>query len=63
MDKEILYKFTRWYNQYNNEITWFLVGFLFYAGLDDMYHHNYISASIDFGLVLLNLKCYKDRIQ
>jgi len=63
MTEEILYKLTRWYNNHNNEITWFLVGFLFYATLDDLYHHNYISAVIDFGLVVLNLKYYKDRIQ
>jgi hypothetical protein len=63
MNEETLYKLTRWYNQHNDEITWFLIGFLFYAGLDDLYHHNYISSVIDFGLVILNYKCYRDRTQ
>jgi hypothetical protein len=61
-EESLLHKITNWYNHNNDEITWFLVGFLCYATLDDLYHQNYISAYIDFILVLLNVKFYRDRV-
>lgn len=56
-------KFLQWYRQYNSEITWFIIGFLFYAGLDDLHHHRYLDATFNLVLAFLNYKCYKIKTQ
>ena len=48
-----------WMRNNNAEITWFLIGFLFYAGLVNFGRGNLIEASIDFVLVLVNYILYK----
>jgi hypothetical protein len=50
-----------WLNYHHSEITWFLVGFLFYAGLVNLGHGNFVEAIIDFVLVLINYAIYKKR--
>lgn len=52
-------KLVNWYRYYNDEITWFLIGFLFYAGLDDLTEGNTVLACVDFLLVILNYKFYR----
>jgi hypothetical protein len=45
----------QWYLKNSTEITWFLIGFLTLAGLDDLAKGQYVNAAISFGLVALNL--------
>jgi len=52
-------KFIEWCRYYNTEITWFIVGFLVYAGCDELSHGNTISALINFGLAFLNYSFYR----
>jgi hypothetical protein len=44
----------RWYLKNYTEITWFIIGFLIYAGLQDLAHGDYVGALISFGLVAIN---------
>jgi hypothetical protein len=41
------------------EITWFLIGFLVMAGLQDLSTGNYIGALISFGLAYINYSLNK----
>ena len=43
-----------WYLKNYTEITWFIIGFLTWAGLNALGRGDYVSAAIDFGLVALN---------
>lgn len=43
-----------WYLRNYTEITWFLIGFLTLAGLQDLGHGDYLGAVISFGLVAIN---------
>ena len=47
-------KFMRWYWTYYTEITWFIIGFLTWAGLNDFAHGDYLGAICSFGLAYLN---------
>jgi hypothetical protein len=47
-------KFRQWYMCNATEITWFLVGFLVFAGLQDLSVGNYIGALLSFGLAYIN---------
>ena len=47
-------KIVQWFRYYNQEITWFVIGFLVASGLYAMAHGNYITALIDFGLAYIN---------
>ena len=51
-------KLVNWFRYYNGEITWFIIGFLFFAGLDDFAEGNNIGAILNFGLAFLNYKFY-----
>lgn len=44
----------RWYWTYYTEITWFIIGFLTWAGLNDFAHGDYLGAICSFGLAYLN---------
>jgi hypothetical protein len=48
--------FRQWYLKYQQEITWFLIGFLVFAGLQDLSVGNYIGAVLSFGLAYINYK-------
>ena len=50
--------FVNWFNYYRGEITWFIIGFLVFAGLDEFSKENYISGLIDFALAYINYRCY-----
>jgi hypothetical protein len=47
-------KFRQWYMQNAIEITWFIIGFLVMAGLQDLSVGNYIGALISFVLAYIN---------
>lgn len=47
-------KFKFWYNDNYSQITWFLIGFLTWAGLDDLGKGNYTGAVISFGIAFIN---------
>lgn len=49
-------KFRQWYLNNQKEITWFLIGFLVMAGLQDLSSGNYVGALISFGLAYINYK-------
>ena len=50
-----------WLRKYNLEITWFLIGFLFLAGSQELREGNIVTGLIDWGLVVVNylLRPYK----
>ncbi|MFZ9611306.1 MAG: hypothetical protein ACO294_11450 [Methylococcales bacterium] len=43
-----------WLHEHNGEITWFLIGFLFLAGIQSFANGNNIEGSIQWGLVIIN---------
>jgi hypothetical protein len=47
-------KFRAWYLRNYTEITWFLIGFLTFAGLQDLSQGDYVQAVISFILVAVN---------
>jgi hypothetical protein len=47
-------KFRFWYNSNYSQITWFLIGFLTWAGLNDLAQGDYTGAVISFGIAFLN---------
>ena len=49
-------KFRQWYLNNAKEITWFLIGFLVFAGLQDLSVGNYVGALISFALAYINYK-------
>jgi hypothetical protein len=49
-------KFKLWDLNNRTEITWFLMGWLVLAGIQDLSQANYIGALISFGLVYINYK-------
>jgi hypothetical protein len=59
----IMEKFREWYVDNQDAITWFLVGFLVYGGIDQLAKGNYGSALLDFGLAYANYFMNRVRIQ
>lgn len=49
-------RFQQWYLTNQTQITWFLMGFLVYAGLQNFSTGNYAGAVISCVLVYLNYK-------
>jgi hypothetical protein len=47
-------KFIQWYRDNYTEITWFIIGFLVWQGLNDLRYGNYSGALISFGLAFVN---------
>lgn len=47
-------KFRYWYNNNYSAITWFIIGFLVAAGLNDLSIGNYSGAIISFGIAFIN---------
>jgi len=48
--------FRQWYLNNAKEITWFVIGFLVMAGLQDLSIGNYGGATISFVLAYINYK-------
>jgi hypothetical protein len=48
--------FRQWYLRNAKEITWFLIGFLVMAGLQDLSVGNYVGAVVSFLLAFINYK-------
>jgi hypothetical protein len=46
--------FKQWYIRNQDAVTWFLIGWLTFAGLDSLAQGNYISAAISFVLAYAN---------
>ena len=53
--------FIEWCRYHQSEITWWLIGWLSMAVIDDIVRENYIWAIVDAGLIYLNYKLYKER--
>jgi hypothetical protein len=49
-------KVRQWYLNNQKEITWFLIGFLVMAGLQDLRVGNYVGAFVSFILAFINYK-------
>ena len=47
-------KFRIWYTNNYLAISWFIIGFLVAAGLDDLSRENYSGAVISFVIALIN---------
>lgn len=47
-------KIRQWYLRNYEAITWFLIGFLTLAGLQELSRGEYLSALISFALVVVN---------
>ena len=45
-----------WIRDHHNEITWFVIGWLCYAGLDALARGDYVWALVDFGLAYGNYR-------
>ena len=43
-----------WYCKNQTEITWFIIGFLVFSGMQDLSIGNYVGATISFVLAYIN---------
>lgn len=55
-------KLGRWFTVHNTEFTWFLIGWLAMAGLDQIVREHYVMAFIDFALLYFNYKMWKRNV-
>ena len=51
-----------WYIRNQDEITWFLIGWLSFAGLDALTEGRYISAGFSLGFAYINYAFRKIRL-
>jgi hypothetical protein len=54
--------FRDWYSRNQDAITWFLIGWLTFAGLDQLGKGNLGWAALDFGLAYFNYKMNSVRL-
>ena len=54
--------FANWFSTYRTEATWFIIGWLCMAGLDQIGDEHYVMALIDFGLAYFNYKMWKENV-
>ena len=54
--------FRNWYIYNQDQITWFIIGWLTFAGIDSIARGNYIWALVNFALVYVNYKFLKVRM-
>lgn len=54
--------FRNWYIYNQDAISWFLIGWLTFAGLDALAEGRYIWAAVDFVLAYVNYKLTKIRL-
>ena len=55
--------FSNWYVRNQDAITWFLIGWLMFAGIDSLTQGSYGWAAFDFAMVYLNYKLRDIRLQ
>lgn len=55
--------FKQWYVRNQDAITWFLIGWLTFAGFNDFIDHNYGMAAFNFAMVYVNYKLLGIRLQ
>lgn len=55
--------FREWYIRYQSEITWFLIGWLCFAGIDNILNSQYFWAVINFALAYANYKLDRIRME
>lgn len=51
-----------WVKNNHTEITWFIIGWLVFAGIDQIAREHYIMALIDFGLAYFNYKMWRENV-
>lgn len=56
-------KFSKWYNQYQAEITWFVIGILFNGFLQALATGNGVAALIDLILIYINYYFWKQNVR
>ena len=54
--------FIQWYRRNSLEITWFLIGWLVFSGIDCLLRENYGFALVNFALVYFNYKLYRNNV-
>ena len=54
--------FRNWYIQYQDQISWFLIGFLVNSGLTALGEEHYLSALLSFGIAYLNYILTRTRL-
>ncbi len=55
--------FRNWYMTHQDAITWFLIGWLASAGLNELAHGNYVSSAVLIGLAGLNYMFRNARVK
>ena len=55
-------KITNWFKTYNNEITWFIIGWMCFATLDQLTRGHYVMAGIDAVLAYFNYSMWKRNV-
>lgn len=58
----MLERFGIWFSNHRTEFTWFLIGWLCMAGLDQIAREHYVMALIDFGLAYFNYRMWKQDV-
>jgi len=48
-----------WFRYYNNEITWWIIGWMSFAVLDSIIRENWGFVALDIALIYLNYKLWK----
>lgn len=56
-------KFRIWYLTYQSEITWWVIGWLTFAGIDSLARGNYISFVFDAALAYFNYYMWKQNVR
>jgi hypothetical protein len=54
--------FGNWYSRNQDAITWFLVGWCTFAGLDNLLSGDYVWAALNFAFAYLNYKLSSIRV-
>ena len=55
-------KFREWYVRNQDEITWFIIGWISLTIIDDLIAHNYIWAAINFVILYINYQLRTARL-
>lgn len=53
-------KFREWYLKYQEEITWWVIGWLSFGVIDCILKESWIFAIVNAGLIYLNYKLWKN---